>query len=416
MKLFSRLILFNAVIFSPICLAKNAFRGAPYDVTLVGQIKWAGGLERLPISLTTLLKSDLRINHIRTPGVYTFNEIGKQEQFILKNADKRPGCVSILFDVLWHRKETPARFVPNSHIKIAYSMLEGTAIPSEWVRILNSNFDSVVVPDPYYQSIYKNCGVTIPIFVLPHGILIENLLNRQASSYKPNNPFIFGSSATFIPRKNHSLLIEAFHEEFGNDPSVRLKIHGRLGGEFEMLSKKVAQYRTKNIQLIRSPFTTKEYEQFLSSLDCYVLVSKGEGFSITPREALALGKPCIISDNTAHRTIAQTGFVYAVPSNIAEPAAYEIFDNVGFNFNCAKRDVRKALREVYTHYESYVKKAREGREWVKQYLWSERKAHFLTLIKPKKVILGNENSITAHYLMTSSKNLYLKYNQLIGKE
>ena len=406
------LLLFYVLSLPVFIYADKNFR---YDLTIVGNIRWCGGLGRLPISLTRLFKNELSINSIHSPGA-VFDNVLEDEKLIFKNLDKSPGRVAILFDLLWSPGgKTLASAVPEkSLIKIAYSMLEGTSIPQEWVNILNKKFDLVVVPDEYYEVVYSKCGVKIPIFVLPHGIHLEDLL-QQPITRAPTKPFVFGCSAAFIPRKNHELLIEAFQNEFGNDRSVMLKIHGRDG--FEETMKKISNKRKNmgNIEIINARLTNEQYIKFLQSLDCYVLLSKGEGFSLTPREALALGKPCIISNNTAHNTIAKSGYVYAVTSDIKEPAFYTVFGKAyGYNFNCKVRDVQEALRQVYTNYDLYLKKAESGRIWVKQYLWSNVKTKFLNLIKPNNVIFGDKNIVTDTFIMTSSEKLYSKYLQLLS--
>jgi hypothetical protein len=62
----------------------------------------------------------------------------------------------------------------NSEIKIAYSMIESTAIPKFWTQILNDYYDMVVVPDDFLVNVYKNAGVKIPIFVLPLPVLFND--------------------------------------------------------------------------------------------------------------------------------------------------------------------------------------------------------------------------------------------------
>lgn len=380
-----------------------------YDLTVVGQIKFNGSLTRLPIGIIDCLKNDLKINFIATPGSYDFTDVPDKVKKIVKNPDKTPGKVSLFIDMLWHINSVSIYYVPNSIIKIAYSMLESTAIPNQWVTILNNKFDLVVVPDNFYKVIYTECGVTIPIFVVPCGFYMEELFNQPLKS-KVNIPFAFGISASFTPQKNYEVLIDAFAQEFGNNSNVILKLHGYAGAHYNIIKHRLKKYNLKNIVMINRPLSRHEYLQFLLSLDCYVLLSKGEGFSLTPREALALGIPCIITNNTAHKTICDTEYVYSVPSNKIELAYYRCFGgHCGNNFSCTIADAAKALKEVYINYRLYLDKAHNGRQWVERYLYKNLKAEYLTLIKPQKVILANENKIEKGILTTNSKTLYKKY-------
>jgi len=155
----------------------------------------------------------------------------------------------------------------------------------------------------------------------------------------------------------------------------------------------------------------------MRSFDCYVSLSTGEGFAIGPRESLALGIPVIITNNTAHKTICQEGFVKSVPSNIIIPGTYYDFENdqKGYGFDCSIDDAARALKEIYDNYDFYLNKAQKGREWVKQYLKENMTKKYLNLIKPTKILLGNKNIITDDYLMTNSISLYQKYLKIIYK-
>ena len=150
----------------------------------------------------------------------------------------------------------------------------------------------------------------------------------------------------------------------------------------------------------------------MKSLDCYVFPSQGEGFSVTPREAIALGLPCILSNNTVHKTICDSGFVLPVKADQKSPAIYEVFNNsqLGYFYDCSLEDLCQAMLEVYNNYDQYIKNSLKGREWVKQYLWDSLKPTYLNLFRPKEIVLGDENIITDCILQTSSKKLYKKYN------
>lgn len=392
------------------------FTKPQYDVTVVGPMLYADGLGRASIAFMELFHEELKINYIPTKEII-FKDVPWVVKNIAQNPDKTPGKVSILFDVLWHVTGVPSDYVPASDIKIAYSMIESTAIPIQWVKILNEKFDAVAVPDKFLCDVYQKSGVKIPIFVLPCGIYLDEFLETPVKE-KANWPFTFGMSAGFhSTHKNHELLIDAFAQEFGNNRNVRLKVHGRCGNpdiEKRALDK-VRGYNYSNIEFINKSFTRNEYADFMSSLDCYVLLSKGEGFSITPREALAMGIPCIITNNSAHRTICETGFVKSVNAPIGALARYIHFKAYcGYNYSCTIEEARKALRKVHDNYSNYLEKARKGKEWVKQYSYKSLKNRYLNLVKPKKVMLGNCNSIEEDCVITNSKELYRKYLGVIN--
>lgn len=383
-----------------------------YDLTVVGQVKFAASLSRIAFGVIECLKDDLSINVIATPGDYDLTDVPIEIQKILKNKDKRPGKVALFTDILWRLDGTPADFVPQSFIKIAYSMIEGTAIPPEWVTILNDRFDAVAVPDIFCKKVYKACGVRIPIFIVPCGMCSEELFEPPLKSHI-NTPFTFGVAAEFVDRKNYELLIHAFAQEFGNNPQVKLKIQGRGGNYYALIKHLIMRYNLKNVEIIDRALSRQGYVEFLLSLDCYVLLSKGEGFSLTPREALALGIPCVLSDNSAQRTICATGFVRAVPSTLQEQAYYPCFNAcLGYYFNCKLEDARQALKDVYEHYGSHLKKAHGGRKWAQQFLYKNLKDQYLALVKPERVVLGTTNAIEGKILKTTSKKLYKKYMKL----
>lgn len=387
-----------------------------YDLTVVGPVIQADGLGRISVGVIDLLKNDLKINCI-TAQYASANDISDEVNAIVQNPDKSPGTVSILFAPLWYANHSSGyTLMPKSKIRIAYSMLESTKIPSQWTKILNSSFDAVVVPDQFLVEVYKNSGVKIPIFVLPIGMYLDEYFAMPKSD-SLHVPFVFGTTVSCDERKNYNLLIRAFAEEFGNSNEVVLRLNSRAKSDaFHNL---IQQLGVSNIILTDSPLNKSAFLDFMRSFDCFVNISKGEGFSLCPREALALGIPCIITKNTAQITICDSGLVREVPSLIPEPATYwGLFGDqqVGYFLTCSKDDVKAALRDVYINYSFYQKKAKAGPEWVSQYSWRNLKAKYLSLIKPKKVVLGNRNEITDDYLMTNSSTLYKKYKKaLAGK-
>lgn len=384
------------------------------DVTVVGNVLMADGIGRQGIGLIKTIHKDLSVNMLQMQPV-SYKDISPEVLKVLLKSFDGFGRVTFWTYILGLNPEIEKIHSSiTSPLKIAYSMFESTKIPELWTRILNKYYDMVVVPDSCLVEIYQQSGVRIPIFVVPLGIIIEELL-KIPDKKSPNDIFTFGISGGFWKRKNHLKVLQSFYKLYGNDPKFQLKIHGRFGPCREEIEKEVKKYSLKNVELITQPLSNLEYNKFMENLDCYVFPSCGEGFSITPREALALGRPCILSNNSSHLNIVKTGYVLPIKSKLILPAFYEVFnEKIGNYHDCTIEDLSLAMKEVVDNYPTYLEKAQQGREWVKQYLWTSLKPTYLTLLKPsqKQIILGNKNVVTSEKFETSSAALISKLRGL----
>jgi glycosyltransferase involved in cell wall biosynthesis len=387
----------------------------PVDLKLVGYLQRADGLGRIPFSIVDCIKdTNLSWSTIETrKSDKTYDRVYTER---LNGADNGQIGVAILTDAIWYPRYDKYKQMPtNAKIKLAYSVFESDSIPAEWVKIFNNNFDGIVTTDRFEKESYQKAGVTIPIFVLPNPFYIESFFDIKRR--KSIDPFVFGFSSGFWERKNYKKLIKAFVEEFGGNKNVRLRLHNRFRNmpiSMRLLQEYSAK-QIKNIEIINQQLSENEYQKFMSDLNCYVTVSKGEGFSIGPREAMAVGIPTIVTNNTAQKTICDSGCVLPVKSEIKEKAHYEIFrSHVGHYYDCEVVDIRMALREVYDNYELYCKKAEVGVQWAEQYKFENLKKRFQTLVRPDKIMLGDEDKIEDGVIVTSSESLYAKYKNLIN--
>ena len=386
------------------------------DLTVITNVMLADGIGRQGIGLINCLKNDLSINVMKMQPC-SYAGINLEIITILNKPLTEFGKVSFWTYILGiNDKITKIHKLLNSEIKIAYSMFESDAIPKLWVNILNSYYDIVVVPDKWLIDVYKKSGVIKPIFVLPLGIIIDNLLNKPLKS-KINNTFTFGLSASFHGRKNHIKVLNSFKKIFGNDPKFQLNLHGRFGPIENQVKNAVTESNLKNVKLYCGAMSPQQYDSFMENIDCYIFPSGGEGFSITPREVLALGIPCILSNNTAHKTICETGLVIPLKSEKKIPAIYEVFGNkqIGNFFDYKEEDLIKLMKDVIDNYGQYLEQSNKGREWVKQYTWDNLKNKYINLFKPKNIILSKENLITEDKLETNDSILYKKLIKVYGK-
>ena len=383
------------------------------DVTVVGYIKEAGGIGRLPIEVIDSLSDDFSINFLNTRACH-FADVSSK----VKNIAKRPFHVfgkNILFQdapvqIGFYLYKMLGKKRQDDQVRIAHSMFETTQIPHEWVGALNSHFDCVVVPDPFLVKVYQNSGVKLPIFTIPLGLAHLDQYVQKPLKNHANHPFVFANYGSISARKNQMTIIRAFAQAFGNSDQVFLKIQGRYfdSAVLAEMQNEVLISKLQNVTIFTKCLSQEEYFKAFCNIDCYVNLSFGEGFSIQPREAMALGLPVILSDNTAQSTMCRSGLVESVPAPILQAAMYSDGKRYGDYYSCTIQDAADAMKRVYSNYEHHLKKADLRRRWASKYQQKNITPLYKTLIKPKKVALAEENHIDAECLTTNSKSLFLK--------
>ena len=413
-----------------------------HELTVVGYIVRADGIGRQSYDLINLLKDDVSINFIKTRKNTPIKQIPPSLFYPLYLSNNKPGKVVILESVLpyhneiekWKKKSNKGildKLFPKKkflglnslnredQIYIAYSMFESNKIIDSWVKILNEYFDMVVVPSPFLIKVYQESGVKIPIFYLPLGINLDFELNYPIKKQR-NKIFRFGNLASIQDRKNHIMLVEAFAKLYKNKPDIELIINARSAEEKTIANIKqfIEQNNINNIKLTKKTLSEQEYNDLLTSIDCFVYLSKGEGFSIQPRESMALGVPVIISNNTGQEVIAKSGHTKVVKSEILKPAYYNTIQDepIGFNYDVKLEDVVYAMQDVYKNYDQYLKKSEEMRNWASSYQYKRLKPLYLTLVKPKEISYSDENLIEDGRIVTKSKSLYEKYRRVLDQE
>ena len=398
------------------------------DLTVTGDVLLADGLGKQSIDLIETLRDSLTISFLptRPVSVEDLNSCSPALRQILETSGvKFPGRVLIYESMLswmpsneiprdkfWTRFNVPEK--SKHQIRIAYTMFESSRAPKAWVYILNHSFDAVVVPDDFLVKVYKDSGLVIPIFVIPLGRDLRRFLEAPLKAAR-GSPMVFANYSTCFPRKNLLTLVRAFGDAFGNSSDVQLQLCWRGYDHLarEAILAEIASRGLTNVVIEQQGVDVRTYLERFRRADCYVNIATGEGFSIQPREAMALGIPTIVSNNTGQKTICSSGLVRAVPSNIEIPAMYTFPGDFGVQYQCAVQDVAAALRDVYASYDSYLRKGGVAREWARRYHYTQMAPLYMSLIKPKRVVLGDKDAILEDGIMTKSKKLVRKYKKVM---
>ncbi len=265
--------------------------------------------------------------------------------------DARAVKVWVFCDVLWNGTyDTNYLLIPDSGLRIAYIVFNSDELPPEWVNILNDRFDLAIVTSPHLESVARASGVEIPIASLPIALDLEPLLARPfAQPDRAKARFL--SVAAFHPRKEPETLVRAFMAAFGDRSDVELTLHSNLvfGDTADRLEHAIRQQGAQNIRLSRTPLTDREKNELIEGCDVFVNFSRGEGYSIGPREALALGKPLVLSAVGGHLDLGDAAGVRLVAPARRRAARYPEIDNriFGRQYAVEIEDAVPALRDAF---------------------------------------------------------------------
>lgn len=200
---------------------------------------------------------------------------------------------------------------------VAYTTWETDRLPTEWVAILN-RFDAVLVPSQFNRTVLAASGVDRPVTVVPHILRHPGSGDRgEVSKGGRPGPYTFYVLATWSTRKAIPDLVEAFVRAFGAADDVRLVLQtgpvdlvaaraaataSAPGGRawatatWRCLAQMLAGRRDLPEIVLR---TDRLDEEGVSALhaegDCFVLLSRGEGWGLGAFDASAAGNPVIIT-------------------------------------------------------------------------------------------------------------------------
>lgn len=222
-----------------------------------------------------------------------------------------------------------------------YSMWESTEVPAEHVAEINTAVRLQYVPCRQNLESHLEAGVTVPIKVLHHGV---NTTRFPLLERPERDVFTFGSFGDLSPRKGIDALLRAFCEEFTPREPVRLRL--KATGTMPAYA-----YTHSGVQLLAGYLDDTGLQEFLRSLDAFVLPSRGEGFGLCGLEAMATGLPLVATG--------WSGPAEYLDESDSYPLAYRLVDTRGCVSNgvtyhgaWAEPDhdhLRVTLRHLYEH-------------------------------------------------------------------
>lgn len=326
------------------------------EIAVIGRCAFQSGIGAMSFAACEMIARSFPVCILPTEP-----SLRDKSSITLPNGRELPVChdpdrikASFFCDVLWNGvADYNYALAPANSLKYAWLVYDSDELPPRWTQLLNQHFDLVVATSPHLIDIARASGVETPIACLPIPIDLEPLL-AQALPPRDRSRVRFGSVAAFHPRKGVLTLVEAFLRMFAGRSDVELVLHSNL--TFGDTLNEVLQLAAKasNIQVTHGALSEADKNRLIRSFDVFVNCSRGEGYSIGAREALAYGKSLVLSDVGGHRDLAGRPGVTLVPAELTVPARYPEIDNGVFGQQHAVRTdaVARALEQALAYAKS----------------------------------------------------------------
>lgn len=267
----------------------------------------------------------------------------------------------------------PAAFnsIKNKY-KVGFTMFETDKLPSSkgmnpWSGLsgkasdMCNEMDLLLVPSEHNKELFRKEGVTVPIEVVNLGIDP----NQYPTIIRPKRKtFTFLMTGVLTIRKNPGTALSCFLDLYKDreDVKVVFKTNSGTMGHIQM--------PYKNVIIIDEFSLPEQMFCYYRDADAFIFPSRGEGFGLTPVEAMATGLPTIFADNTGMSEFANKKYNYPIACPKKTPAQRfpPKWGDVGNWYEVDYHAFRDAMKEVETNRAESYEKGMNSAKWVHENL------------------------------------------------
>lgn len=258
--------------------------------------------------------------------------------------------------------------------KILYTMFESDKIPDDWKDYLHAA-DKVLVPSKWCQKIFKKSGIETEVVPLGYNDHVFKPLER-----KDDGVWTFLHYDAFNVRKGHFEVLEAFSRAFKPTDKVRLIMKTTK----EVVGIPINQSAYPNVETIYGKVPELELMEILKRADVFVFPSRGEGFGITPLEAMATGIPAIVPNAHGISEYFNPKYMYEVKADKKSTAIYKRLTDVGNMVECDIDDLAKQMRYTYEHQAEAKKMGKLAQKYATKYTFDKTAAQLKKILDEVK--------------------------------
>jgi len=247
------------------------------------------------------------------------------------------------------------------------TMWETNWLPPQFSEYLHL-FDTVVVPSLHNWELFSQFHDNVR--VIPLGV-DRDIWYPKARPENKKFKILCGGSEWY--RKGLDVVLKAFLEMNLPDAELHIKIvPPHLSAPKNLVYPNV---------VVHDKWMTVEAEaDLVRSADCFISVSRGEGFGLMPLQAISAGVPTILSDAHGHREFSDLA-THRIPTR-SVPTNEGVWQNMGDWDEPEFDAIFSAIKDLYDNRDRYRQQAETHAGETSAFNWNTAADQLLHVVKP----------------------------------
>ena len=274
---------------------------------------------------------------------------------------------------IWHQFDL-ANKIGNGHY-YSFPFFETNKFNDREIHQLNY-CDYIFSASHWGKEVLEQNGVTKPIIVTPLGV-DRNIFKPTSSIKIEQNKYIFIHIGKYEKRKGHDVLLKSFDLAFEEKDDVELWLFP-FGGRVEQkqqeeLATILNSTRLKDKIKVYNPVPTQyQLADAIDIADCGVFLSRAEGWNNEIPEVMALNKPIITTNYSAHTEYCTSENSFLVDIDEVEPAYDGVwFFGKGDWAKIGEKQIEQTAEYMRYVYKNNIKTNPKGLETAERLSWSK---------------------------------------------
>ena len=284
-----------------------------------------------------------------------WNDIKKSDVVYIQYLFHYTVLFSLLFGMLQNKKVI---ICPRGSFSIFTLLNKLSFIKSIWISLFISPFSKKIIWQassyleekdikrnfPEAKTEIINDGVDFNSFQNTKKLSSNEIVKKYTNIDFEEVSNIFFSMGRLHKIKGFDILINAFEIYLQKNKNAKLIIAGGDDGNGDKLEQKILELKLNNSVFLIGEVDFEEKKTLLSNCDYFVLASEFESFGIVIAEALACGKPCVVSNKTPWKHLEMNNCGILV-DNEKESLATAFSNIINKDFDSNK--IKKYLKSNY---------------------------------------------------------------------